>query len=169
MMIESTILPHVALLCFAGLSFAAGISDICSYTIPNRYSLAIALVYPAHILLAAQPVDWLGALITFGSAMAVGFLLYSFRLIGGGDAKFFAVVALWAGPALIMEFTLYTTLFGGVVAVFLLLKHRLDRAVTPEMALYTPSDPGFSKQLMPYGTAIAAGALYVAFTLIKVS
>jgi Flp pilus assembly protein protease CpaA len=60
-----------------------------------------------------------------------------------------------------------TSLAGGAMAIILWLRHRLSRAVTPAMVLVTAADPEFYKQQMPYGAAIAVGALYVAQALLK--
>src|SRR5690606_25919442 len=42
----------------AALLVWAAISDLRRFVIPNRVSLSIALLYPAYVLSAPQPVDW---------------------------------------------------------------------------------------------------------------
>ncbi len=88
---------------------------------------------------------------------------------GGGDAKFFAAVALWAGPPLILPLGIFTSLAGGVMVLFLWIQHRLARAPSIAMLSQTVADASFAKQQMPYGAAIAVGGLYVAFTLLRVN
>ncbi len=160
---------NLALLAFAGLVFSVAVSDILRYRIPNRICLTLALLYPAYVLAAGHPVAWLPALGVAAASLLVGFILFSVNACGAGDAKFFAVVALWAGPALILPLGLYTSLAGGVMVLFLWFQHRLARAPSAAMVLQTAADPGFSKQPMPYGAAIAVGGLYVAFTLLRVN
>lgn len=160
---------HLALLAFAGLIFSAAISDILRFRIPNRITMALVLFYPAYVLSADHPVDWLPAIGVAAACLVVGFLLYSVKACGAGDAKMFAAVALWAGPTLILPFGLYTTLAGGVMVLFMWFQHRLARAPSATMALHTTADSGFVKQPMPYGAAIAVGGLYVAFTLLRVN
>ncbi len=160
---------HLALLAFAGLIFSAAISDILRFRIPNRVSIALVLLYPTYLLSAAQPVDWLSAITVAAACLTVGFLLFSIKACGAGDAKLFAAAALWAGPELILLFGLYTSLAGGVMVLFMWLQHRLARAPSASMILQTTADVGFAKQPMPYGAAIAVGGLYVAFTLLRVN
>ncbi len=160
---------HLALLAFAGLIFSAAISDILRFRIPNRISMAIMLLYPAYLLSATQPVDWIPAIGVAIACLIVGFVLFSFKTCGAGDAKLFAAAALWAGPELILPFGLYTSLAGGVMVLFMWLQHRLARAPSASMILQTTAEAGFTKQPMPYGAAIAVGGLYVAFTLLRVN
>jgi prepilin peptidase CpaA len=160
---------YLALLAFAGLIFSAAISDILRFRIPNRISIALVLLYPAYLLSASQPVDWLSAIVVALACLSVGFLLFSMKACGAGDAKLFAAAALWAGPELILPFGLYTTLAGGVMVLFMWFQHRLARAPSIATVLQTTADAGFSKQPMPYGAAIAVGGLYVAFTLLRVN
>ncbi len=160
---------HLALLAFAGLIFSAAISDILRFRITNRNSIALVLLYPAYLLSASQPVDWLSAIGVAVACLIVGFLLFSVKACGAGDAKLFAAAALWAGPELILPFGIYTSLAGGVMVLFMWLQHRLARAPSVGMVLQTAADAGFAKQPMPYGAAIAVGGLYVAFTLLRVN
>jgi len=102
------------------------------------------------------------------AAFFLGFVLFTSGTWGGGDAKLFAAAALWAGPEYIVSFTMITTLAGGVMAIFIWLQHHLPRAHVTGMMLHIDTDPDLAKQPMPYAAAIAVGALYVAFTLLKV-
>ncbi len=160
---------HLSLLAFAGLIFSAAISDILRFRIPNRVSVVIVLLYPAYLLSASQPVDWLPAVGIAVACLIVGILLFSMKACGAGDAKLFAAAALWAGPEMILPFGLYTSLAGGVMVLFMWFQHRLARAPSIGMVLQTTADSGFAKQPMPYGAAIAVGGLYVAFTLLRVN
>ncbi len=165
----STLVADIVILCFAALAFSAAVSDILTYRIPNRLSLALALLYPIYVVAAPQSVDWLSALALASGSLALGFFLFSVRICGAGDAKLFAAVALWGGPALFLPFTLIMTLAGGVIALFIWLQHRFARAASPILVFQTAVDPQIGKQQMPYGAAIAVAALYVAFTLLQVS
>lgn len=155
-------------LTFVVLVFKAAVSDILSYLVPNRICLAIALLYPVFVLSAPGTIDWSMALAIGLGSLAVGFVFFVLGGWGGGDAKLFAAVALWAGPAEFLPFTLYTTLAGGVMAIFIWLQLRLAKVPATSLLLQTDVDPDIGKHPMPYGAAIAVGALYVAFTLLKV-
>ena len=79
--------------------------------------------------------------------------------IGGGDAKLFAVSALWLGWSGLPIFLVATALAGGVLAVMLL------NARSPVLKPYFTGAPNWFIRLVtpgaevPYGVAIAAGAL----------
>jgi prepilin peptidase CpaA len=165
-MASLSLISLTSILGFLGLLYASAISDLRSLTIPNRYALAVALLYPAYLLSTNQPIDWLGAIIVAGSLLALGFVLFALNTLGGGDAKFLAAVSLWAGPALLLDFVLLTALMGGAMAIFMWLRHRYRRASDIADLLTGDADPDFAKQPMPYGVAIATGGVYVAFTLL---
>ncbi len=140
-------------------------SDLLWLRIPNWVVVTIAALYPIYVLSAAQPVAWQGALVLAGLVFAIGFALYSIRLLGGGDVKLLAVVALWAGPVQITAFMLSTAIIGGLLAMVATTPLRL---LLPYMAAATGVDADV-RQLMklqiPYGVAIAAGGLIVAARL----
>lgn len=155
------------ILAFAGLLIAAAASDWRSLTIPNRYSLAIAALFPSYAITAGGDIAWQLHLWIAGGAFAIGFALYALRLCGGGDVKLFAAAALWAGPSLIVSLVFYTALAGGFLALVLWIHHRLQRAGTAVNFMYVQSEVSFAKQPMPYAVAIAAGGLYVAMKLLS--
>jgi prepilin peptidase CpaA len=157
---------QLAILGFIVLLSAAAVSDVRKLTIPNSYCLGIALCYPFFALAAAQPVDWLGGLMVGGSLLAVGFVLFTTGRVGGGDAKLLAAASLWAGPGLLVEFILLTALTGGGMAIVLYVRHRWLRSPSLAAMAATEASPDFAQQPMPYGVAIFAGGIYVAFTLL---
>ena len=159
------IASQMPLLGFAGLMLAAAISDIRALRIPNLISLAAVLLYPVHILWTPTPIDWAGALAIATAALAVGFVLFNFRIVGGGDAKLFAAAALWAGPELVIPLVLSTGIAGGVLAAFLWLMHHLPLLGIPVALPSTAAAADFGKQPLPYGVAIAPGAAFVTFNL----
>ena len=153
---------YVTVLIFSGLLVWAAVTDLREFLIPNRISVAIVALYPAHVLASAQPVDWVGALIACGIVFAVGFALFALRITGGGDVKLLAATALWAGPDLVMPFLLVTAVAGGVLALVKLGQLRLARARQGDSA--QTSEP--LKQNVPYGLAIVASGLFVAGKLV---
>ncbi len=165
-MLLSLVQAQLPLIIFGGLAIAAAVCDIRTFKIPNRIPLSILLLYPTYIFWSPLPIDWTGGLMVGGGVLAAGFVLFSLRVCGGGDAKLLAASAVWAGPELVLPFVFITALGGGGMAVFLWVHHRLSRATTPGMAMVAGSDPNFGKQPMAYGAAVAAGALYVALVLL---
>ena len=159
-------IPEVAVYGFAALCLAAAVSDSRRLIIPNHYCLAMALLYPVFVLSTDKPVHWLAGLGVGAGFLTLGFLLYTRKILGGGDAKLVAAVTLWAGTAQLAQFLLITGLAGGVMAFVLWIRHRFARAATPIMFFVTRADPNFAKQPMAYGVPVALGGLYVAFTLL---
>lgn len=157
---------QLAIFGFIVLLSAAAISDIRRLTIPNSYCLGIVLCYPFFVLAPAQPVDWLGGLMVCGGLLVVGFVLFTTGRVGGGDAKLLAATSLWAGPGLLVEFILLTSLTGGAMAILLYVRHRWLRSPSLAALAATEASPDFAQQPMPYGVAIFAGGVYVAFTLL---
>ncbi len=162
------VVSHISLLGFAGLMLAAAISDIRSLLIPNWISLALALLFPIYVLTAPSPVDWIGATAVAFTALMLGFALFNFRIVGGGDAKLFAAAALWAGPELAISFALATALAGGALAVLLWLAQTLPLLGIPLALPPISTTTDLAKQPLPYGVAIALGATYLTLKLIGV-
>jgi len=136
------------------LIWAAG-TDIRHRRISNKLSLiilALFVAFAASQLMAGE--NWKSALLwPFVTATVVffaGAALFAARLMGGGDVKLMAAVALFAGPALSISFILYVTIAGGLVALATLLYAKIKAA-----------DPAAAK--VPYGVAITMGGLWVCF------
>lgn len=136
------------------LIWAAG-TDLRYRRISNKLSLAIVgmfALFSASQLIGG--IDWkvaiLWPVVAATVVFAIGAALFAARLMGGGDVKLMAAVALFAGPGLSLSFILYVTIAGGLVALLTLLHARL-----------TKLDPAAAK--VPYGVAITLGGLWVCF------
>jgi len=156
---------QIILLAYAGILAAAGWSDLNRYIIPNRVSIALLLLYPAHVMTAGVPVEvWGGVAVAF-AAFAVCAGLFACGLMGGGDVKLFAVLALWAGPAAIAPFMLVTAVLGGVLAMVMLSPLGVLLPHPPLSLFKAGLRPGRARQSMPYGVAIAGAGLLLAVEL----
>jgi prepilin peptidase CpaA len=138
----------------------AGLFDLTTMKIPNGLNLLIlALFYPSALILG---LDWsvigLSSLIGLGVLIA-GMAMFALRWLGGGDAKLIAAVALWMGPQGILGFLLLSALVGGLFCLVLMSARFWLQAYRPRM-------PAWAQRLLepkgdvPYGVAIAAGALW---------
>ena len=68
-------------------------------------------------------------------------------MMGGGDVKLAAALALWFSPVSTLRFLVIMSIAGGVLTLVLMVLHRLrKKAGRPEI---------------PYGVAIAIGALAI--------
>jgi prepilin peptidase CpaA len=103
MFYDATISQIVLLAAGAVLLTAAG-EDFLDFFISNRLVLALIGLYPIYVFTTGGSVDWLGGILVALAVLAVGFFLFAFNWIGGGDVKLMAAVSLWAGPTLIASF-----------------------------------------------------------------
>lgn len=143
------------------------VCDASRYIIPNNLNLAILLLYFAAIfLLPIAPGVALSALGAGSAVLLVGLGLFALGLMGGGDVKLLAVLALWTGWSLAtVNFLVLTALFGGALVVVVL----LARAILPPILFKirpTMNIPRLlvRKQPVPYGLAIAGGFSYLLAT-----
>src|SRR5262249_1182203 len=82
---------------FSGLLLWAAVTDFRRYLIPNQVSLGALALYPAYVLSAPEPIQWMWALVLALIFFAVGFVMYLMKTMRAGDAKVLPVVVLWAG------------------------------------------------------------------------
>lgn len=172
----------------AGLStllFIAAFEDMRERRIPNGITLAIAALWPLHVVTAPVPVAWAASVGIAAIVFVFGFVLFHFRLLGGGDVKLTAAMTLWAGPDLAVPFLLLVTLAGGVLALAMLLWRSTPlahlatwtrAAIGSLTAAWRPagvSAPAATTsadhmRTLPYGVAIAVGSLVVVARLLGV-
>ncbi|MCW5751530.1 MAG: prepilin peptidase [Alphaproteobacteria bacterium] len=151
---------HLILYAFVWLLVLAAIGDLRRMMIPNAIPLALAGLYLAHGLLNLTALEMAQALAVALLVFCANTLLFAFRLMGGGDVKFMAAVALWAGLDQALPFVLVTTLAGGILALAM-----LTLATSPFSVLlldFVRVRGGRRHYVLPYGLAIAFGGLYVA-------
>jgi len=157
---------------YCGLLAWAALSDLLTLRIPNRVPLSLLALYPPYLALSPDPMVGLSALGIAALVFAIGFFCFTRGWMGGGDVKLMAVGALWAGPALIPEFLIVTSLLGGVQALASLLRLRalltswlgVTFAYAPALVAGTDTTATHKRRL-PYGVAIAGGGLFVAARL----
>ncbi|WP_321397462.1 A24 family peptidase [Emcibacter sp.] len=157
---------------FSGLMIWAALSDIRHYILSNRLCLVVLFLYPVFLIalymdngsIAFSYVGWsvLIALVIFG----IGMIFFALNVMGGGDVKLIPVVALWAGPSLVLNYLMIMSLTGGLLAATILARNRLiasKAAKSSENINFPVAQTENAK--VPYGVGIALGGLYVAFQL----
>ena len=128
---------------------ASAVYDWRSRTIPNWLNAAIAL--------GAIPFWWASGLhlwpdvpLHLGVALAVfaAFALaFQLGMMGGGDVKLVAAIALWLPPLAVLQLLVIMSLAGGLLTLVMLVPHRLRKAAgQPEI---------------PYGIAIAFAGMWL--------
>ena len=131
------------------LLVVAAVIDVRTYTISNRLNVAVALLAPLYWWSIALPL-WPDIAIQFAVAFGVFLLLalaFYAGLMGGGDVKLAAALALWFSPASTLKFLIFMSIAGGVLTLFVLAVHWLrSKEGRPDI---------------PYGVAIAIGGLAI--------
>jgi prepilin peptidase CpaA len=143
------LLPEMMLGLLAILLAVAAVIDVRTFTISNSLNLSVALLAPLYWLSIALPL-WPSAAIQLGIGAGVFALLagaFYAGMMGGGDVKLAAALALWFSPASTLKFLVLTSIAGGVVTLAAIALQRLrGRVGRPEI---------------PYGVAIAFGGLAI--------
>ncbi|PWC17735.1 A24 family peptidase [Brenneria corticis] len=155
-------------------------TDLLARKIPNQAVLILLAGWLLFALLNVlqaggphMPRLWqaLWALPGAAAVLIIGFLLFLTGRLGAGDVKLMSVLCLWVGHGQQIVFVMITALAGGVLALCLPLLNTAPGAVT--MGIQTtnrifksrfpmpPALPADLSQGIPYGIAIAFGAMYV--------
>jgi prepilin peptidase CpaA len=137
------------LACLGAILVVAAVVDLRTYTISNRLTLTVAVLAPIYwASVALSP--WPGIAVQLAAgAIVFGLLAGAFYagMMGGGDVKLAAALALWLPPLATVKFLILMSLSGGVLTLGFLAWHRQSRREgRPEI---------------PYGVAIAFGGLAI--------
>src|SRR3954454_11634274 len=120
---------QILLIGLAAMLVVAAAIDVRTFTISNRLNLTVALSAPVYWLSIALPV-WPGVGIQLAAGAGVfGLLALAFYagMMGGGDVKLAAALALWFSPQSTIKFLVLTSLAGGVLTLGVLAWHRVKR------------------------------------------
>ena len=127
----------------------AAVIDVRTFTISNRLNLTVALLAPLFWWSTALPL-WPNVAVQVAFAIGVFILLaaaFYAGVMGGGDVKLAAALALWFTPASTIKFLVVMSLAGGILTLLVVGWHRaMKRQGRPEI---------------PYGVAIAFGGLAI--------
>ena len=133
----------------------AAASDIKTRRIPNWTVLALIGLF-AIWTASSGGHDVLSAFAAAGVALVVTIVLYATKILGAGDSKLFAAVALFGGLGYLPLLVVATTLTGGAIAVASLAA-RPQRA----LAMLNMRGKGDWGRGIPYGLAIATGGALI--------
>jgi prepilin peptidase CpaA len=136
----------------------AAIVDVRTFTISNRLNAAIALIAPLYWWSVQLPL-WPDGAIRIGVAILVFALLavtFFIGMMGGGDVKLAAALALWFAPWETARFIVYMSIAGGLLTLVVMWAHRRWPDWQVDEQGQTRAKPE-----VPYGVAIAAGGLVI--------
>lgn len=148
-----------------GFCLASAWSDLNGLTIPNVYPAGIIvtfiIAFGANFLLAPESgyfADIKSHLISMGLVFGGTFVLFSFRMIGAGDSKLAAAVALWTGVKGVLPFLFFMGIAGAVLSVVAIFIRKAKPAKEPKEGGWIDKLQK-GENAVPYGIAIAVGAL----------
>ena len=125
-------------------------SDIRYRLIYNSVTASIALAAPLFWL-ATGTFGWpeIGYYLAAGIVTFLFFaLFFYFGMMGGGDVKLFAAVALWFPPLVVVKFVFNASLLGALVTIIFYIIHKIRK--------------GSGQVRVPYGVAISLAGLWCA-------
>jgi prepilin peptidase CpaA len=137
------------LILLAVILIVAAAIDVRTFTISNRLNLTVALLAPVYwASIALSPWPDIAAHLAAG---AIVFLIlagaFYAGMMGGGDVKLAAALALWFPPVATIRFLVIMSIAGGVLTLAILGFHYLrKRQGQPQI---------------PYGVAISIGGLAI--------
>lgn len=168
---------------YAMIHIGIAIYDFSFYRIPNVLLGALFMLY---VLCIPFTMGMSSILISFGIfaiVLGISFVLFSLKYFGAGDAKYLAVASLWMGGGQgVFQFLLIVAVIGGTIAlIYLLLKDHIARFSDFVWAFIQRGETKYpflqtvwvgsgggaergrreniSSKAIPYGVAIASGAL----------
>lgn len=169
----TTMVAQGLLIGAALLLLAAALHDIATRTVPNWISVAIlAAGLGVRVLEGGLWLGLLAALIVFSAAA----FCWRRGWMGGADVKLLAASALIVKPGLVLGLLLAVSLAGGAMIGIYAVLHGLVRLSGPRRAGERPATL-FARicrverrrirrfESFPYASAIAAGALFVLFSV----
>ncbi len=144
--------PHTLAVAALGVTGIYAIwSDVRSRRLPNGLCIIVAVLGVAVTLYANGPGVAGSGLLHGLAALLVGMLLFSAGTIGGGDAKYYAAVAVWYSISQAGQLLLSVSAAGFVLFIAWFVWRRL-RGIKVAKASFPNADK------FPYGVAIAVGA-----------
>lgn len=131
---------------------AAALSDLRSFRIANVFPATLMLLFVGTYSLSGFSEALWANLFHFLLALVVGMVLFSRGWVGGGDAKLYAAAALWFNWTGAAALIFLTGVSGLLLALAFIAAHMIGlRKDVPK-----------EDRRIPYGVAIAAGAILAA-------
>ncbi len=133
----------------AAMLIVAVVGDLRARLIPNWLNAAIALAAIPYWWLTDLPL-WPDVAIQIAVAAALFALFalaFRFGMMGGGDVKLVAAVALWLPLGAVVKLLLVMSIAGGLLTLAMMARQRIARQQ--------------DKPEVPYGVAIAFGGFWV--------
>jgi|SRR6516162_579979 len=158
-----------------GAFITAAFVDVRRRRIPNALSYMVGSLGLLRILLAGDPAAAGCTLAAAAGALAIGFMFFWGGTFGGGDAKLLTGSVLLVGCQDLLGFLFLMSLFGGVLALAILIGDRViprlrrlgEPTTAPDAAAAAARRDVWPT--VPYGVAISAAGMIILVLQISVS
>ena len=147
--------PQWAVMLLMGLLALAALQDSIQLKISNIICGAVLLLGIGVVVLVGFRLDLWENLLAFVAALTLGTMLFSAGKLGGGDVKLFAVTVFWFDLQGALWLLLSVAIAGGVLALFIITIRLFGWSENMQQRAVILRRKGG----IPYGVAIAAGAL----------
>lgn len=140
---------NIPIAILAVMLVVAATGDIRTRRIPNKLNLAIALLAAPFWVLSGYAL-WpdIAAQLALGAGVFLAFaLLFQLGMMGGGDVKLLAALALWLPVGALVKLLVIMALAGGVLTLAMLVRHKVAKSE--------------EKLEVPYGVAIAFAGMWL--------
>lgn len=153
---------------FTALLLVAAAGDVRSRRIPNRL-VAVLGVLGLCYSVYAQPFlpgafQGVGGILT---GLGCWLPFHALGWVGAGDVKLFAAAGAWLGPAGAVEGAVVGAVAGAVLAILWMVRSRGAKGTAETLglaagspALLAPVDGRSRRSSLPYGVAMAFGAIW---------
>nr|WP_282186084.1 prepilin peptidase [Ochrobactrum sp. Marseille-Q0166] len=135
--------------------------DARTMHIPNWIPISILFLYFVWVFLSRQQTFDIICSVLVGLALfLVAFLLFAKGIIGGGDGKLIAAVALWLGwGAHLLEYLVIASVLGGILSLAALASRNLAQYLP--LPAWVPDWVVRKEAGVPYGVALGIAGLIV--------
>jgi prepilin peptidase CpaA len=135
-------------------------SDLFTMTIPNRVTLALMVGF--MLVAFWMGMDWVTIgwhWAMFAIVLSVTFTLFAFGVIGGGDAKLAAGIALWMGWEHSLLYFIVAAFLGGILTIMIV---KIRNVPMPDWVLKQEwASKIYTAERIPYGISMGAAAMMI--------
>lgn len=139
------------------LLIGAALQDVAMLRISNLFPVALLALFAAWLFANGIPSNIWQNGVLFLIVAVIGIALFAARWFGGGDVKLLAAAAVWFDLNGGLALFVYMSMCGGLISLLLIFGRRMIPAGMRDRLDWPGLKP---KGPIPYGVAIAAGALF---------
>src|SRR5215469_12134885 len=150
-----------------GAFIAAAYVDVRRRRIPNALSYMIGSLGLLRIMLMGDPTTAGWTVAAAAGVLVIGFMFFWGGTFGGGDAKLLTGAVLLIGYRDLFGFLFLMSVFGGMLALAILIGDRLIPRLRRAMKRAKSSDPKIAQKrrdvwpTVPYGVAISTAGMII--------